>query len=48
LGFEVNELKVKGQTGHEKLLTTQYLEVDNSLLDGHQTLYTGKLVDDPY
>jgi hypothetical protein len=39
MGFEVNASKVKGQTGYKKALTTQYL--DNPLLDGHHTLYTG-------
>jgi hypothetical protein len=39
MGFEVNASKVKGQIGHKKVLTAQYL--DNFLLDGHQILYTG-------
>jgi hypothetical protein len=39
MGFEVNVSKFKGQTGHKKALTTQYL--DNPLLIGHQILYTG-------
>jgi hypothetical protein len=38
MGFEVNVLKVKGETGR-KVLTAKYL--DNPLLDGHQILYTG-------
>jgi hypothetical protein len=38
MGFEV---KVKGQTGHKKVLTAQYL--DNPLLDGHQIFYIGTL-----
>jgi hypothetical protein len=41
MGFEVNGSKVKGQSGHKKLLTSQYL--DNPVLDKHQTLYTGTL-----
>jgi hypothetical protein len=39
MGFDVNGSKVKGQTGHKKVVTAQYL--DNLLLDEHQTLYTG-------
>jgi hypothetical protein len=35
--FEVK--KVKGQTGHKNILTTQYLE--KPFLDEHQTSYTG-------
>jgi hypothetical protein len=35
MGFEVNRSKVKGETGHKKVLTAQYL--DNPLSD----LYTG-------
>jgi hypothetical protein len=33
MGFEA-----KGQTGHKKVLTAQYLDIP--LLDGHQILYT--------
>jgi hypothetical protein len=39
MGFEVNASNVKAQTGHKKVLTTQYL--DNPWLDGHKILYTG-------
>jgi hypothetical protein len=41
MGFEVNVSKVKGQTGHKKVLTAHYF--DNPLLVGHQILYTGAL-----
>jgi hypothetical protein len=34
MDFEVSASKVKDQTGHNKVLTAQYL--DNPLLDGHQ------------
>jgi hypothetical protein len=38
IDFEVQRSKVKGQTGHMNILTTQYLE--NPFLDRHRTLRT--------
>jgi hypothetical protein len=38
IDFKVKRLKVKGQTGHMNILTTQYLE--KPMLDKLQTVYT--------